>query len=175
MSYFPDVSRWHLSTSAFAESLSEMARDGSCGNEGVALWLGRRADGTAHITQVVALRGPGVIKRPRFLRIDSCLLNEVADLARERGLCLVGQIHSHGGRWTDLSETDRTYGICVPGYLSIVAPGFALESDLSIADCGIHVYEPPHGYRRLPLPEVRDRVQVVSDDYARLVVVGSGE
>ncbi len=87
--YFPEVRYWHIPDSAFALSLSEMARDGRAGNEGVALWFGQREAGEATITHVVALRGPGVIKRPAFLRIEPWLLNEVTDVAIAHNVTLV--------------------------------------------------------------------------------------
>ncbi|MER3406785.1 MAG: hypothetical protein C4289_17785, partial [Chloroflexota bacterium] len=84
--------------------------------------------GQAEITHVVGLRGPGVIKRPDFLRIEPWLLNDVTDLAIDLGVVLVGQVHTHGpGYGTDLSMTDRTYGIAVPFYISVVAPDYGLR------------------------------------------------
>ena len=171
--YFPRIATWVLPDHTLQASLEEMARDGQAGNEGIALWLGRQTDADAEVTLVVGLRGLGVIKRPDQLRIASWLLNEVTDLALERGVSLLGQIHSHEeGYGTDLSPTDRTYGIAVPYFLSVVAPGFGLHAETRLADCGVHIFEPRLGYRRLPPAEVAQRIHVLPDISAEFLLVG---
>ena len=171
MPKFSPIESWRLPVSAFGDAFREMAIDGASGNEGVTLWLGTRRDGHAVITHSVILRGSGIVKRPDYLNIEPDLLNDVADLAIELNVSLVGQIHSHGpGYGTDLSYTDRTYGIKVPHYLSIVAPDYAMNSEVSIADCGVHVYEPDVGFRRLPQPEIESRIELIRDTTPVLTV-----
>jgi hypothetical protein len=170
--FFPPIHRWYIPEGAVAGSLAELALDGREGNEGVALWLGRRRAGEAEVTHLVALRGAGVVKRPDLLRIEPWLLNEVADAAIELGVNLVGQIHSHGRGWVDLSRTDRADGITVPHYLSIIAPWFGLRPETRLADCGAHVFEPSQGWRRLTAPEVEARLCVVPGAQAPLISVG---
>lgn len=172
-SYFSEIHSWVLPEVAFTASLEEMARDGASGNEGVMLWLGQQRQGIAEITHLVALRGNGVIKEPYFLQIESGLLNDVADLAIEYGVSLIGQIHSHGGGCsTDLSLTDRRYGIKTPYYLSVVAPDFALRQETRITDCGVHVYEPNHAYRRLSDAETAERIKVVRGLTPTMLLIG---
>jgi len=171
--YFPPVTEWAISQDALRRSMEEMAVDGRAGDEGVALWMGRRRDGEASISHVVGLRGPGVHKGPAFLEIDPWLFNEVADLAIAHEVSLVGQIHSHGVGWsTDLSRIDRTGGLLVPYYLSVVAPDYALRPETRIHDCGVHVFEPGLGYRRLSSEEVARRVKVVPSGAASFLTVG---
>ena len=171
--FFPPVQIWHLTEGALQGSLQEMAEDGVHGHEGVVLWLGRCAQGQADITHLVGLRGPGAIKRPDVLMIAPRLMNEVTDLALDLNVRLIGQIHSHGkGYGTDLSITDRTHGISVPYYLSIVAPDYGLRSGTHITDCGVHVFEPGHGYRRLSTAEIMHRVEVVPGPPPPFVLVG---
>jgi len=173
MSFFTPVSTWHLPASALAESLREMARDGLLGNEGVALWLGRRGNGRAEVTHLVAPRGPGVIKRPDHLVLQPKLVNEATDLAIELGVVLVGQIHSHGELYgTDLSYADRTFGITVPYFLSLVAPDYALRPQTRLEDCGVHVFEPGTGFRRLSPAEVSRRIVLVAGGSVPLITVG---
>ena len=119
-----------------------------------------------------ALRGSGVRKEPGLLRIEPWLLNEVADLAIDLAVSLVGQIHSHGRGWVDLSPTDRDDGIAVPHYLSVIAPWFALRPGTGLADCGVHVFEPSAGWRRMSASEVRGRLRVISGGRAPLITVG---
>ena len=172
--YFPEVGCWRIPDSALALSLTEMARDGRAGNEGVALWLGQREAGDAAITHVVALRGPGVIKRPAFLCIEPWLLNEVTDAAIAHSVTLIGQIHSHGpGLSTDLSYTDRQGGLAVPHYLSVVAPDYALRPGIRIEDCGLHEFVPKRRYARLTAADVSRRVGVVAGGSVVLLTVGA--
>jgi hypothetical protein len=172
LSFFPPIKKWVVPESAIADSLREMALDGALGNEGVALWLGKRLKGIAEVTHLVALRGPGVIKRPDLLRIESFLFNDVADVAIKLGVSLLGQIHSHRGFGVDLSWVDSTYGVAVPYYLSAVAPYYAMRDDTDIKDCGVHVFEPGRGYRRLPPQEVAKRIRIGYGQKLPFLIVG---
>jgi proteasome lid subunit RPN8/RPN11 len=174
--YFPPVERWFLPESAFRDSLAEMALDGVLGNEGVVFWLGRRSNGEARITHVIALRGPGAIKRPAQLVIHESVFASVTDIAIDHGVSMIGQIHSHGpGYSTDLSPTDRMYGIAVPHYLSLVAPDYALRSNISLAECGIHVLEPGYGFTRMSAEEIRSRVVLTSNSRSQFLIAGDDQ
>ncbi len=110
--FFSEPRHWRIGQNVFRESLVEMARDGRHGNEGVAMWLGHYEDTTAIVTRVGILRGPYIRKAPALLMIGSELINDLTDLAVADGVRLIGQIHSHGPLYgTDLSETDRRYGV----------------------------------------------------------------
>jgi len=138
MNFFPRIDRWTIPESVLSISFREMAQDGVQGNEGIALWLGHHSGDRAEVTHLVALRGPGLIKKPNLLMISSGLINDVTDLAIERGVTLLGQIHSHGtGYGTNLSPTDRKYGVAVPYFLSVVAPHYAMKPGTRISECGI--------------------------------------
>lgn len=172
-SYFPHIDRWRIPAAVFAASLAEMARDGAEGNEGVALWLGTREGGEARVTHAVALRGLGVVRLPDHLSLPAAALNEVADVTIALGVTLLGQIHSHGpGYGVDLSRIDHVGGIRVPWFLSAVAPDYALRPTTRIEDCGVHVFEPDRGYRRLPARELATRVVITDDDAPAIILVG---
>jgi hypothetical protein len=174
--YFPAIEAWHLPRAVFAASLREMARDGVNGNEGIALWLGHRANAIAKITHVVCLRGTDVVREPDYLHVGAAILNDVADLAVEHGVSVVGQIHSHGSYFgVDLSVTDRRYGIAVPHFLSVVAPDYGLRSGITLAECGVHVFEASCGYRRLAPAESSVRLLLTDAVEATVLVVGSVE
>jgi hypothetical protein len=158
MTYFDIPDRWELPDYIWRQSFEEMAIDGARGCEGIALWLGKDDGETTRATQVVMLRGPGVVKRPNQLLISADLMNVVADLAIDLGLALIGQIHSHSPLASiDLSYPDRYLGITAPGYLSLVAPDFALGRARKLADCGVHLHEGDSGWRRLSAHEVAQR------------------
>ncbi|MGH7271031.1 MAG: hypothetical protein ACREJ3_11425 [Polyangiaceae bacterium] len=173
--FFPTIESWQLPRAALVASLDEMARDGRDGNEGIAFWLGRRTGGVASISHVVCLRGNDVVREPAHLHVGAGTLNDVADLAIEHGVSIVGQIHSHGPYFgVDLSVTDRRYGIAVPHFLSVVAPDYALRPGTRIEDCGVHVFEAGAGYRRLDVGESVARV-LVSDHLGAMVLVAGSE
>jgi hypothetical protein len=173
---FPAVKEWCFSDTVLPDSIGEMAEDGFSGNEGVVLWLGHRHRGKAEVTHLVALQGSGVTKLPDFLHIDASLLNDVTDIAIDLGVCLIGQIHSHGQlHGTSLSFTDITCGIAVPFYLSVVAPDYALRPATAWKDCGVHVFESVTGYRRFSPAEIGRRIHVVSGNRPPMLRVGEGK
>ena len=137
------------------------------------MWLGSRGEDVAVVTHVARLEGPGIRKGPDRLIISADLVNELTDAAIEHRLTLVGQIHSHGA-WhsTDLSLTDKRYGIAVPGFLSIVAPDYALRPNTKMEDCGIHVFLPPAGWSRLSREQIGQRIVITPAVSVPLLVVG---
>ena len=171
-SLFSETTTWRLPATVLPDSLEEMAIDGRRGNEGIVLWLGRDDGETAEITHLVKLRGPLITKRPNQIHIESELFNDIADVAIEKKVRLVGQIHSHGrGYSLDLSPTDRIYGLQTPHYLSLVAPDYGL-TPCSITDCGIHVFQPGRGYIRLSLGEVAQKLEIIQGVHPPLIEVG---
>lgn len=163
--------RWEVPAEALVLSHAEMRIDGVMGNEGTALWLGRRIDGAAIVSHVACLRGPGIHKEPDLIHISTDLFNEVADIASDLGVYIVGQIHSHGiGYLLDLSPTDRRHGIRVAGFLSIVAPDYCLNGHLDIHNCGVHVCGQDGVFRRLTIGESKSRIVVTNSAVARIEV-----
>jgi len=172
--YFAATQLWRIPRAAIQDSLDEMALDGDNGVEGIVFWLGKDAGETAEVTHLVRLRGPLVEKREEFINIHPALFNDVADVAIEHGLRLVGQVHSHGPRYgVDLSPTDRIHGIQVPSYLSLVAPDYA-RSRAALHDWGVHVYTSEAGYVRLSHDEARRCLQVIDGLRALMLTVGGG-
>lgn len=169
--YFPRVNTWVIPDEAIRASFRELAVDGLVSREGVALWLGQKKDGVATVTHVVTLRCSGVVREPLALRISSAVMNDVTDLAIQTQSVLVGQIHSHPGMFIDLSLVDRTDGIAVPDYLSVVAPRYGTKPVPLMADCGFHVFEEPGGFRQMSSAEVGRRVLRGGDQCVHSLVV----
>jgi hypothetical protein len=173
MSYFSAIEKWTIPVGAWEASLDELALDGQYGREGIAMWLGRRVSGIASVGYVALLRGSGIRKRRYLIEIDAGLVNDLTDAALERNVVLLGQIHSHAPECaTDLSIADRQYGISVPHFLSVVAPEFALRPPTQLADCGVHVFEPPLGFRRLHQDEAAQRFSIVETGESETIIVG---
>jgi hypothetical protein len=171
--FFSEPGHWRIGKHVFQESLAEMGRDGAQGNEGVAMWLGHHEDAIAVVTHVGILRGPHVRKAPALLMIDSELINDLTDLAMESGVRLIGQIHSHGPLYgTHLSETDRRYGVAVPGMLSLVAPDYGLRAGTRLDECGIHIFRPGNGWLRFTTAEVQERLSLFDDTTTKSLVAG---
>jgi hypothetical protein len=167
--------RWHIPRSAIQHSIGEMAIDGRRGCEGIAMWLGHFQDDTAIVTHIALLRGPGIQKMPYQIVISADLVNDLTDVAIDLNVVLVGQIHSHGPlHGTHLSETDKRYGICSPGYLSVVAPNYAMDLTTEIDQLGFHIFE-DGGWRRLSSSAARNRVVIPEELEVAVVTAGRAE
>lgn len=170
--YFTQTRLWRIPQAAIEDSLDEMALDGAKGTEGIVLWLGKDNDDIAEITHLIRLRGPLVVKRKEYINIHSALLNDVADIAIEHGLRLLGQVHSHPpGYSVDLSPTDRMYGIQVPFYLSLVAPDFA-RTRVPVHNWGVHIYTAEAGYVRVDQEKARCCLQITDGLRLPMFTVG---
>lgn len=160
------ITRWTIPGEALEVSFDEMVSDGELDREGIALWAGARGGPTESevtVTHVVLLRGTGVLRARGFIRIAPEVLNEVTDLLESfgDGVYVAGQIHGHPPYCsTDLSPTDVMYGIRTPHYLSVVAPEYGRRGRRQLDECGVHVFEPRVGWRRLPSTEVASRIAI---------------
>jgi hypothetical protein len=171
-SLYSQTTAWRIPQTVLGDCLQEMSIDGQNGNEGIVLWFGREESGTAEITHLVKLRGPLIRKRPDQITIDSALFNDVADLAIEHNVRLLGQIHTHGAGYSlDLSQTDRVYGLQVPFFLSLVAPNYG-RSLVSVSSCGVHVFLPGRGYVRLTPTEVAQHLTIISGPHLPFFEIG---
>lgn len=148
---------WNLPDDLLDMSVDVMRPNGRIGNEGLALWLGTLAGDQARVTHLVALRGDGFCASPLQLRLSWNAMSKLTDLADELGTYLVGQIHSHPGRFIDLSEVDQEYGVRCQNYLSVVCPHYAQRELSGIQECGVHLFDGGR-YRRFRAAEVRRRI-----------------
>lgn len=150
---------WTLPADLLERALHIMRPHGAAGNEGLALWFGVEQDGRVAITHLVEPCGAGFHTSPYHISLSLHGMAKLTDLAEQLGAPLVGQIHSHPGRFLDLSEVDEREGIRVPDYLSLVCPHYAQIPALRLDDCGVHVFQHT-AYRRLSADEMRRRLFV---------------
>lgn len=150
---------WTLPADLLDVSVDVMRPHGLIGNEGLALWLGSSDGNQARVTHLVALRGGGFHASPVQLRLSWNAMSRLTDLADELGTYLVGQIHSHPGRFVDLSDVDRKYGIRCQDFLSVVCPHYAQRAVSGLEECGVHLFD-GGGYRRLDTAEVARRIEI---------------
>jgi len=173
MTFFPSINKWFIPFAALEESRRDMANQGKKGNEATCLWLGTKSDGQAHISHIVLLRGDGIECRPQNVIISPDLLSDIHDRAIDLELVLIGQIHTHGPFYgTDLSPVDHRYGIRAPYFLSIVCPDYGKRESTLITECGIHVYFPDRGYRRLSSSEIDRRISMTGESVHVLTIGG---
>lgn len=151
-------SNWLLPEDLLQKSIEVMRPQGMRGNEGLALWLGKSNGTVIEITHVVEVTGPGFQTSPLFMRLSMRAMAKLTDLTEELDRYLVGQIHSHPRDFTDLSELDKTHGIRVPNYLSVVCPYYAQRPTTTLAECGIHVFD-GRTYRRMNAVITQQRIK----------------
>jgi hypothetical protein len=174
MSYYPQVERWTIPRRALELSREEMASDGRHGDEGIALWLGTKKEGEARITHVTFLRGPAVLKSPANIQVHPELMRAVHEAALDAGVILVGQVHSHSADYgVNLSPSDHAYGFHVPYFLSIVWPNYAQTASTTLADCGVHIFLPEKGYKRLSRLGVARKIALAPRAKVKVLIVGN--
>jgi hypothetical protein len=148
---------WLLPKALLADSLTIMKPHGAVGNEGIALWFGSADSSCAKITHLVELAGPGFKTAPQQMHLSLRAMSTLTNLAEQLGVILIGQIHSHPGRYLDLSNVDKEHGIRSPDYLSVVCPFYAQRKLSGIEECGVHVFE-DRNYRRMSQDEISLRL-----------------
>jgi hypothetical protein len=158
---------WNLPSDLLARSLDVMRPQGKLGNEGLAFWLGQQTGFEITVTHIVSFAGAGLRHAPLQLRMSLAAMEALTDLVDRVGSHLVGQIHSHPARMLDLSEVDKTYGIRIQNYLSLVCPHYAQVPAITLDECGAHVFDRGH-YRRLHSAEVGQRIHVSQAQVARI-------
>lgn len=86
---------------------------------------------------------------------------EVIAFLSERGLALVGQVHTHPGVWVDHSGGDDEDAFMPSeNYISIVVPSYCRGGMLPIERCGVHRYE-GRRFRRIKGDELHASVCIV--------------
>jgi proteasome lid subunit RPN8/RPN11 len=150
---------WSVPEMLLAGSVSIMRPHGAAGNEGLALWFGVEEGQAVRISHLVDVTGPGFRTTPLFMSLSINAMAALTEFADKTNVFLAGQIHSHPGTFTDLSDLDEAHGIRVPDYLSVVCPFYAQHDVGSFQECGVHYFE--HGrYRRLGAQEIARRISV---------------
>lgn len=149
---------WFLPADLLGTSIEIMRPHGALGNEGLALWFGTSDDAQrVTVTHAIEIYGSGFVTAPLQMRLSLRAMAALTSLADRLDRYLVGQIHSHPGNFTDLSAVDKELGIRVPDYLSVVCPHYAQRSDVTLSDCGLHMFDGVT-YRRLSSAEISRQV-----------------
>lgn len=123
-----------------ATALQEFALAGiqDCGHEGLVLWGGMKTDNFAMITTVIR---PRVEHSHGGVHVDEESFGTAVHQAREAGLVLIGQVHSHPG--TDARHSDgddELIALPTEGLLSVVVPTFGVGFD-RLGDVCVHQFQ----------------------------------
>ena len=129
-------------------------------HEGIAYWAGRRAGGETFITTCIA--PAATTTRGSFDTSAHTNAIVVMYLSSAR-LELIGQVHSHPGRFVDHSDGDDDRALMpYEGFLSIVVPHYARRGMRPLTICGVHVFD-KSCFRRLRKPEIETGFHVIDD------------
>jgi hypothetical protein len=152
---------WDFPVDLLEKSVAAMRPAGEIGHEGLAIWFGEESGGKVSITHLIVPYGSGLISHPLRLGLSLRAMARLTRLSVELDRYWAGQIHSHPGLDVNLSNVDKTMGILVQDYLSIVCPHYAQRQIDDVCQFGVHIYD-KGSYRRLSKPEVNSRIQVSS-------------
>jgi proteasome lid subunit RPN8/RPN11 len=127
-------------------------------HETIAYWAGVE---TPEQWWMMACLTPQADTAPGAYQTTASANAEVILLARQYGLHILGQVHSHPGGWVDHSPGD-VLGAFMPfeGFLSIVVPFYASQGMKPLNSCGVHRFEQGR-FRRLSNGEVGTLFRVI--------------
>lgn len=166
---YTQVTAWAIRRSVLEQTIAALQEDGKRGREGIVFWIGTRQNGRAEIRAAIVPAGPGVVKRPDFLRVSDRVMAAISELLDPPHSVLVGQIHTHrlGVRH---SPVDDKYIIDTPGYLSVVVDRYALVPSLDPGTWGVHAGQ-GRGFRLLSPQEARASLSITEGGAADVRVV----
>jgi proteasome lid subunit RPN8/RPN11 len=96
-----------------------------------------------------------------FATSSSTNARVITFLARE-SLELLGQVHSHPGRFVDHSHGDNERALMpFEEFMSVVVPYYGRRGMQPLTDCGIHLFR-SGAFSRLTSSEVECRFRIVS-------------
>ena len=105
------------------------------GNEGLVYLAGERTDNETFYSTVIV---PTVRNTHGSVFVDAKEFGKCAKRARQQGLLVLAQLHSHPGSCCHHSDgDDRLITLPFEGMLSIVVPNYGAE-DVPLEKCGVH-------------------------------------
>jgi proteasome lid subunit RPN8/RPN11 len=126
--------------------------------EKVVYWAGIKRPDVCTATTVI--RPAARLTRGSFRTTPEANAEVIAFLS-DRGLALVGQVHTHPGPWVDHSGGDDEDAFMPrENYISIVVPSYCRAGMLPIEHCGVHRYE-ARTFRRITGDELHASVCVL--------------
>jgi proteasome lid subunit RPN8/RPN11 len=91
-------------------------------------------DGCALETGIITLHAVGFVKLWDFCHRD--------------GLTVVADVHTHPGKWTGQSESDRTHPmVAIKGHIALILPAYATPNSLPINGASVYEYKGKHKWK----------------------------
>ncbi|ODT03002.1 MAG: hypothetical protein ABS52_11225 [Gemmatimonadetes bacterium SCN 70-22] len=136
---------------------------GRQGNEGFALWIGRRAGRVFHVDETLIPEQRGLqFNTGVCVTVGSEELFRINKYLYTTGRQLVAQLHSHPSDAYH-SETDDSFPIATTaGAFSLVIPDFAVRP-FSLDECAVYRLVPGDGWLEFPAPAVRRVIRLTND------------
>lgn len=133
-------------------------------HEGIVYWAGRRVADECFVTTCIA---PAARTTWGSFSTSSQTNAKVVMYLAGAGLELLGQVHSHPGKFVDHSDGDDDWALMpYDGFFSIVVPDYAQSGMQPLTTCGVHIFDRSR-FRRLADREIEACFRVV-DDFADL-------
>jgi proteasome lid subunit RPN8/RPN11 len=129
--------------------LDELRRRGEGTHEAGAFLLGKERSGKRHVRHVVFYDelDPGAYSSGVCI-LHGDAFSKLWVLCREKGMTVVGDVHTHGGRAIQ-SGSDRTNPmIARAGHLALIVPNFA-KPPVRLPRLGVYQYLGAHRWRDL--------------------------
>ena len=160
---FLDLKAVHVPRSLADAAQQHLRAVGRHGNEGFALWIGRRDGHDFRVDETVIPEQRGLQSATGVcVTVGSDELFRINKYLYATGRQLVAQLHSHP---TDAyhSETDDSFPIATTaGAFSLVIPDFAVRP-FSLDECAVYRLVPGDGWLEFPTPAVRRVIRLTND------------
>lgn len=131
----------HIARTLYERTWLGLQQRGRGARETACVWLGDQDREREVAREVIFLDDlPGTVGRRLQHRTSREAVRILIDRARELGLTIVGDVHTHPGLWVDLSDVDRAHPIEYRiGLLALVFPAFA-KGPPRFEGIGVHEY-----------------------------------
>lgn len=132
--------------------------------ESACVWAGTREAGVEHAREVIFLDDlPGTVGRRLQHRTSRAAVAALLQRARDLGLVIVADVHTHPSDWVELSEVDQAHPIEYRvGLVALVLPDFAVGvADIGVV--GVHEYAGDGLWCTFEGEEVRQRLCVTEE------------
>jgi len=162
---YPPIEQWLFPEGVWSATLDGVIPLGTQGLESGAFWLGTRSK-LARIEAVILPSGLGVYEHPYQWRVSPEVFGVITRWSRAQGLTLLGIAHTHiAGVPVDLSPSDRTRSVQVPGMLAVVIGNGGL--DKVFTDWGWFVYE-TDDYEIIPRVNLLSRIRIAEGNHVQV-------
>lgn len=133
--------KWNVSLQLWTSTWNGLQERCAGGNEAACVWLGSRDSDAERALEVVYLDDlPGTVGYRLQHRTSRVAVSMMLELARDKKMSIVADLHTHPSDWVDLSEVDRANPIEYRiGLLALVLPSCALGL-ADIGRTGVHEY-----------------------------------